>query len=128
MEKSLLVRSEILCLGFDSLTGNHMYSHLSEEIFPLLVPTQLAHKKNIFCNFYSIFQIYMKFSTLWKKRMSFIASIFRRLLTPKNVVSWMPENSCFRTPFWTQRVNGHKTLLKCPRQCSDAIFPLTSGT
>ena len=45
------------------------------------------------------------------------------MLTPKNVVSWMPESFCFRTLFWSQRVNGFKTLLKCARRCFYAILP-----
>ena len=42
------------------------------------------------------------------------------------MVSWMFEKSCFRTPFWSQRVNGSQTLLKFARRCFYANFPLIS--
>ena len=58
--------------------------------------------------------------------MSFIAWIFLKLLTPKNVVYWMVESSCFRTPFWSQRVNESKTRRKSARRCFYANFPLIS--
>ena len=48
------------------------------------------------------------------------------LLTPKYVDTSMPESSCFRTPFWGQRVNGSQTLLKSTRQCFYPNFPLIS--
>ena len=38
----------------------------------------------------------------------------------------MPENSCFTTPFWNQRLNRSKTLLKCARRYFSANFPLIS--
>ena len=37
-------------------------------------------------------------------------------MTPKNVVAWMPESSCFRTLFRSQSVYGSQTLLKFARQ------------
>ena len=40
------------------------------------------------------------------------------------MVSWIPESSCFRTPFWSQRVNGSKTLLKSARWCFHPSFLL----
>ena len=33
-------------------------------------------------------------------------------MTPKNVVAWMPESSCFRTLLHSQSVHGCQTLLK----------------
>ena len=48
--------------------------------------------------------------SIFKRRISFIALIFYKLLTPKSVVTWMPETSCFRTPFGNQRVHGSQTL------------------
>ena len=37
----LLVKSEILGLCFNRLTGDHIYSHLNREIFPQLARMQL---------------------------------------------------------------------------------------
>ena len=44
------------------------------------------------------------------------------LWTLNNLVSWMPESTCFRTLFWSQQVNRCKTLLKCTRWCFYATF------
>ena len=48
-------------------------------------------------------------------------------MTPKNLVSWIPESSCFRTLFWSQQVNGSARLRKCARRCFYANFPLISN-
>ena len=59
-----------------------------------------------------------------QKKMSFIAKIFPKFLTGKKVVSWMLELSCFRTPFWSQRVHGCRTLLKCAGRKFCSCFAL----
>ena len=51
-----------------------------------------------------------------EENITFITLIFRELLIPKNTVTWMPESSCFRTPFGSRRVKGCQTLLKSARQ------------
>ena len=58
-----------------------------------------------FCNLHKILRSS-------KKKISFIASIFCRLLGARNVVTWMPEGCCFRTPLESQRVQRSQTLLK----------------
>ena len=63
----------------------------------------------------------------FEKKIVFIASICRTLLPPKNVSSWMPSNSCLKTPFANQRVKGSKTLLKSARQHFYANLPLISN-
>ena len=45
-------------------------------------------------------------------------------MTPKNVVTWMPENCFFRTPLWNQRIHGSQTLVKSPRRHFCPNFPL----
>ena len=62
----------------------------------------------------------------FKKKIIFIAEVFWKLLTPKNVVTWIDESSCFRTPFGSQVFNGSETLLKSKRQHLYANFPLIS--
>ena len=47
-------------------------------------------------------------------------------MTPKNVVTWMPENSCFRTPFRSQCVDRYLTLLKSQRDHFHYTSPLIS--
>ena len=61
-----------------------------------------------------------------KKKMTFIAWLFWKLLTPKNVVTWRPESSCLRTPCGYQGVNGSQTLLKPAGQNFYPKFPLDS--
>ena len=62
-----------------------------------------------FCNL-------IKILCILKKKVSFIAQIFRRLLSPRNVVTCIPESSYFKTPFGNQRVHVSQTLLKYARQ------------
>ena len=45
-----------------------------------------------------------------------IAERFSKLLTPKTVVTWMPESFYFRRPFGSQRVKWSETLLKSARK------------
>ena len=45
-----------------------------------------------------------------KTKVSFIATRFWKLLTPINMVTWMPESSRFRTPFGNQRFYGSQTM------------------
>ena len=47
-------------------------------------------------------------------------------MIPKYVVTWMPEISCFRTPFGSNRVKGSQTLLKSTRQHFYANFSFMS--
>ena len=67
-----------------------------------------------------------KVSTMFLKKIRFIAQIFSKLLSPKYIVTWMRERSCFRTPFWSQRYKWPETLLKCARQQFYHNFPLIS--
>ena len=54
-ERSLIVRSDILGLCFNRLTGEHMYSRLNREIFPQLVWTQLCQKAKTFSEIFTAF-------------------------------------------------------------------------
>ena len=54
----------------------------------------------------------MKFTTFWKKRMSVLASLFPKLLFPKEAATETSRRSRFKTPFGNQRVNWFQTPLK----------------
>ena len=54
----------------------------------------------------------MKFWTFWKNRMTLIAEVFRKLLTPKNMVTSMSKKSRFKISFAKQHGKRAKTLLK----------------
>ena len=81
MERSLLVRSEILGLCFNTLTGDNMHFHLIGEIFPQLVRTQLCQKPKTFSRNFIVF-----FKSTWnfehfQKKMSFIAQAWHRRMS-----------------------------------------------
>ena len=80
--------------------------------------------KNIFWNLFYIFEMYIKFWAFWKKRSLSCLQHFRSYWFLKK---WMPESSCFRTPFGSYRVKGSQTLLKYARQHFHAHFPLISN-
>ena len=61
----------------------------------------------------------------FEQKVSFIASVFRKLLTPRNMVTWMPWSSRFRTPVENQRLHGWQTMLKSARQHFHLNFPLS---
>ena len=86
----------------------------------------ISKTKNILWNFCWIFTIYIKFITFWKK-ISFIAYISRKLLTPRNVVTWIPECICFRTLFESQRDHGYQKLMKLARERFHPNFSLSQG-
>ena len=44
--------------------------------------------------------------------MSLLVSVFPKVLTPKEVVTWTSKAPCFRTPFGNQRVQEFQTLSK----------------
>ena len=46
-----------------------------------------------------------------KKKMTFIADLFPKLRTPKNVVRYMSKKSCFKGPFDWQHGKRVQTLL-----------------
>ena len=70
------------------------------------------------------FWIYAKFCAFWSKKISFIALIFCRSLGLRNVVTWMPESSCFRTALQSERVHVPQTPVKSTRQQFYPKFPL----
>ena len=59
-----------------------------------------------------------------EKRISLIAQIIGKFLTPKNVLPWMPKISCLRTPSGSQSVRGSQALLKSTRNRFYPNFPL----
>ena len=55
--------------------------------------------------------------------MSLIVSVFPKLLTPKEVVTWTSKTPCFRRPFGNQRVHEFQTLSKSARHHYYLIVP-----
>ena len=71
-----------------------------------------------FCNL-------LKMQCILRKKMSFILSIFQKIVTPRNMVTWMPASSSLRTPFVSQHVLGWQTLLISARHNFHSNFPLS---
>ena len=55
--------------------------------------------------------------------MSLLVSVFPKVLTPKEVVTWTSKALCFRTPFGNQRVQEFETLSKSARHHYYRIVP-----
>ena len=97
---------------FKVLTADHIYSCHNREKFAQQVQTQLSSKPLTFSgNFIAILKS-TENSEHFGKKINSIPSIFPKLWFLKNVVIWMPESFCFRTPSGNQRVKGSKTLMK----------------
>ena len=71
-----------------------------------------------FCNLH-------KMQRILQKKMSFILSIFQKIVTPRNMVTWMPASSSLRTPFVSQPVLGWQKLLISARHNFHSNFPLS---
>ena len=73
LEKSCLVKSEILGLLVNRLTAEYEYSGNNGE-FTAANSNAITYKtKNSLLQFYWIFGIYIKFRTFWKKKLGLIA-------------------------------------------------------
>ena len=70
----------------------------------------LKNKKLLF-NFYLHFRNVHEILNICKKKMPFIADLFPKLRTSKNVVTYMFKKSCFKGPFDWQHGKRVQTLL-----------------
>ena len=74
-------------------------------------------------HFWNVHEIY----NFLKKRMSVLASLFPKLLFPKEVATETSRRSRFKKPFGNQRVNGLQTPLKVARHHYYPLFPWIPG-
>ena len=72
----------------------------------------MSKTKNFFWIFCCIFQIWLKFSTFSKKKMTLIPEVFPKLRTPKKKVKSMAKKSRLKGSFGKQHGKRAKTLLK----------------
>ena len=87
--------------------GSHVFSSLDEKNLRNVFHCHYLKNGKHFLEFLLYFGKLHKILCILKKNISFITQIFRRLLTPRNMVTWMPESSSFRTPYESQRVHGY---------------------
>ena len=72
--------------------------------------TYLKNKK-LFLNFFLHFRNRHEIWKICDKKMTFIADLFAKLRTPKNVVTYMSKKSRFKGPFDWQHGKRVQTLL-----------------
>ena len=120
----LWIRSKMLGLFLNTSTADHMYSaHSWEKIRQKFKRNYLKNQKQFlkvllpFWNLHEILHIK-------KKNITLTGQIFWKLLTTKNLLTWIPKGSSLRTHPWSQRVHGSQTLLKCPLHHFYPKFPL----
>ena len=84
-KKSFISRSEILRLLLNRLTASYEYSPSNTDNLPLPVQMQLSGKLKIFSLFFvPFFESALNFEH-FEKKISRIAQVFLKLLTPKDV-------------------------------------------
>ena len=95
------------------LTAYYQYSGSNADNLPLPVQMPLSEKLETFSGiFIEIFPICFKCTTFWKKKMSLMAQIFLKLMTPKEVFTYMHKTCSFWKLFGSERFNDYVKLLK----------------
>ena len=77
------------------------------------IPAQLSQKQKAFSKFFVAFsKSTLNFELFQKKKMTFIADLFTKLRTPKNVVRYFSKKSRFKGPFDRQHGKRVQTLFR----------------
>ena len=95
----------------NTLTADDQYSLLNRHNLTQQIRTQLSQKQKAFSQFFLHFRNVHEILNICKKKMTFIADLFAKLRTPKNVVRNMSKKSCFKGPFDWQHGKRVQTLL-----------------
>ena len=85
---------------------------LTEIIWRNQIRSKYLKNKKLFPNYFLHFRNLHEISNILKKKMSFIADLFAKLRTPKNVVRYMSKKSRFQGPFDKQHGKRVQTLLR----------------
>ena len=72
--------------------------------------------KKLFLNFFLHFRNWHQILNICDKKMTFIADLFAKLRTPKNVVRYMSKKCRFKGPFDWQHGKRVQTLLRSESQ------------
>ena len=89
---------------------------LTENIERNQLGSNYLKNKKLFLNFYLRFRNLQEILNICKKKMSFIADLFVKLRTPKNVVRYMSKKSRSKGPFDRQHGKRVQTLLRSEPQ------------
>ena len=77
---------------------------LTENIWRNQFGSNYLRNLKLFLNYFSRFRNIHEILTICNKKMSFIADLFAKLRTPKNVVRYLSKKSRFKGPFdWQHR-------------------------
>ena len=121
---SALLKFEILGLFVNTLTADDKYSRQNVQNFQQQLQTALSQKQKIFpVTFIAFIKATSNLEHFEKKKMSLLVSVFPKLLTQKEMVTWTSKTVCFRTPFCNQRVHEFQTLSKSARHHYYPIVP-----
>ena len=94
------------------MTADDKYSLLNRDNLKQPIPTQLSQKQKAFSEFFLPFlKSTLNFEDL-RKKMTFIAFLFPKLRTPKNLVRYMSKKSRFKGLFDRQHGKRVQTLLR----------------
>ena len=98
------------------MTADDKYSLLNRDNLTQTIPTQLSQKQKAFSEFFRPFsKSTLNFEHL-RKKITFIADLFPKLRTPKNLVRYMFKKSRFKGPFARQHGKRVQTLLRSEPQ------------
>ena len=85
---------------------------VTENIWRNIFGSNYLENEKLFLNFFLYFQNLREILNICKKNVSFIAALFAKLRTPKNVVSYLSKMSRFKGPFDRQHGKRVQTLLR----------------
>ena len=92
-----------------TLTPEYKYSRRKMHNFPQEVQAQLSLNRKAFYGFLIAF---IKFTIFKEKKVSVLAEVFPKLLTPKEVDTQLSKRLYFRTRFGKECVSAFETLLQ----------------
>ena len=89
---------------------------LTENIWRNQFRSNYLKNKKLFPNFFVRFRNLHEILNIFKEKMSFIADLFAKLRTPKNVDRYLSKKSRFKGPFDRQHGKRVQTLLQSEPQ------------
>ena len=89
---------------------------LTENILRNQFRSNYLRNQKLFLNYFLDFRNLHEILNICNKKMSFIADLFAKLRTPKNVVRYMSKKSRFKGPFDRQHGKRVQTLLRSESQ------------
>ena len=111
----MLVLCKILRLFANTLTADDKYSLLNRNTLTQPIQIPLSQKQKTFSEFFSSFLKCTLNFDRFQKKMTLIADVFLKILSPKKEIRSMSEKSRFRIPFHKQHVKREQTLLQSGR-------------